>query len=89
MLGFFILEERQKAMKCYWYVSLNNKYPYPIRGQHKRIVISVYIKDKYSIIEMAREATPKEIDYCKLVYCGYGLYKDKHIQTNINRHCPK
>ncbi|MCV2498224.1 hypothetical protein [Melissococcus plutonius] len=74
-------------MKCYWYISLNNKYPYPIRGQYKHVVISVQITNQYSIIEMAREATPKEIDYCKLIYCGYGLYKDKHIIKNINRHC--
>ncbi len=53
-------------MKYYWYISLNNRYPYPIR-----------------------EATPNEIDYCKLIYCGYGHYKDKHIIGNINRHCPR
>lgn len=89
MLGFFILYRKVKQMKCYWYISLNNKYPYPIRGQHKHVVISVQIKKKYSIIEMAREATPKEVDYCKLIYCGYGLYKDKYIIKNINRHCSK
>ena len=67
-------------MRNYWYVSLTNKYPLPMRGQYKRVVMSVQIKAKVSIVEMTREATPVEIDYCKLVYCGYGHWKDEHIQ---------
>ncbi|MDT2480942.1 hypothetical protein P7D59_18650 [Enterococcus avium] len=42
-------------MKTYWYVSLNNKYPLPMKGQHKRVVMSVQMKAKYSIVEMIRE----------------------------------
>lgn len=35
---------------------------------------------------MTREATPKEIDSCKLVYCGYGSCGDKHIQENVEKY---
>lgn len=72
-------------MRTYWYVSLNNKYPPPMKGQRKRVVMSVQMKAKYSIVEMTREATPDEIDHCKLVYCGHGLWKDDHVQENIER----
>lgn len=54
-------------------------------NQHKRVVMSVQIKKDYSIIEMTREATPQEIDYCKLLYCGHGCWNDKHVQENIRR----
>lgn len=72
-------------MRNYWYVSLNNKYPLPMRGQHKRVVMSVQMKAKYSIVEMTREATPVEIDQCKMVLVGIGWFKDEHIQKNIER----
>ncbi|PVE30470.1 hypothetical protein DC007_13445 [Enterococcus faecalis] len=74
-------------MKSYWYVSLTHKYP---QSKHStvsmRVVMSVQIKKNASIVEMTREATPKEIDDCKLVYCGYGSRKDKHIQENIEKY---
>ncbi|GMS56785.1 hypothetical protein [Enterococcus raffinosus] len=73
-------------MRTYWYVSLNNKYPLPMKGQHKRVVMSVQMKAKYSIVEMTREATPVEIDHCKLVYCGYGHWKEDHVQKNISKY---
>ncbi|PJK25559.1 hypothetical protein CV769_09485 [Enterococcus mundtii] len=73
-------------MRTYWYVSLSNRYPRPIEDDSLRIVQSVQIKKKYSIIEMAREATQKEIDKCKLVYCGHGYWKDDYIQQNIGRY---
>lgn len=56
-----------------------------MKNQHKRVVMSVQIKKYYSIIEMTREATPQEIDYCKFVYCGHGRWNDKHVQENIRR----
>ncbi|TKO90924.1 hypothetical protein DVY24_02885 [Enterococcus faecium] len=43
------------------------------------------VKKKYSIIEMTREATPKEIDKCKLIYCGHGFFDEPNIQNNINK----
>lgn len=54
-----------------------------MKGQHRRVVMSVQMKAKYSIVEMIREATPVEIDYCKLVYCGCGRWKEDHVQKNI------
>lgn len=72
-------------MDNYWYVSLNHHYPKPMKNQHKRVVMSVQIKKDYFIIEMTREATPQEIDYCKLLYCGHGCWNDKHVQENIRR----
>ncbi|RXF38763.1 hypothetical protein EG860_11520 [Enterococcus faecalis] len=50
-----------------------------------RVVMSVQIKKNASIVEMTREATPKEIDACKLVYCGHGYFDEKNIQENIKR----
>ncbi|UNT39253.1 hypothetical protein [Enterococcus faecalis] len=73
-------------MKSYWYVSLTHKYPQPNRSTvSMRVVMSVQIKKNASIVEMTREATPKEIDDCKLVYCGHGYFDEKNIQDNIKR----
>ena len=73
-------------MKSYWYVSLTHKYPQPNRSTGSmRVVMSVQIKKNVSIVEMTREATPKEIDDCKLVYCGHGYFDEKNIQDNIKR----
>lgn len=57
-------------MRNYWYVSLTNRYPKPNADDPVRVVQSVQIKKKYSIVEMTREATPKEIDKYNLRYCG-------------------
>lgn len=74
-------------MKSYWYVSLTHKYPQSNRlTGSMRVVMSVQIKKNVSIVEMTREATPKEIDDCKLVYCGHGSWKDKHIRENIEKY---
>ena len=73
-------------MRNYWYVSLSNRYPQPNDNDPIRVVQSVQIKKKYSIIEMAREATPNEIDKYKLVYCGHGFFLDKHIQENLSKY---
>lgn len=73
-------------MKSYWYVSLTHKYPQSNRSTvSMRVVMSVQIKKNASIVEMTREATPKEIDACKLVYCGHGYFDEKNIQENIKR----
>ena len=73
-------------MKSYWYVSLTHKYPQPNRSTGSmRVVMSVQIKKNASIVEMTREATPKEIDDCKLIYCGHGYFDEKNIQENIKR----
>ena len=73
-------------MKSYWYVSLTHKYPQSNRlTGSMRVVMSVQIKKNASIVEMTREATPKEIDACKLIYCGHGYFDEKNIQENIKR----
>lgn len=72
-------------MRNYWYISLSNRYPQPSEQDSVRSVQSVQIKKKYSIIEMTREATPNEVDKCKLIYCGHGYWKDEYIQYNIER----
>ncbi|EHS8399947.1 TPA: hypothetical protein ACOIT9_001482 [Enterococcus faecalis] len=73
-------------MKSYWYVSLTHKYPQLNRSTDSmRVVMSVQIKKNASIVEMTREATPKEIDACKLIYCGHGYFDEKNIQENIKR----
>lgn len=82
----FSLHKGGCIMRNYWYVSLTNRYPQPNTDDPVRVVQSVQIKKKYSIIEMTREATPKEIDKCKLLYCGHGFYSDKHIQENLSKY---
>ncbi|EME8213172.1 hypothetical protein LT317_001942 [Enterococcus faecium] len=72
-------------MRNYWYISLTNEYPRTIDDCSVRVVRSVQIKGKYSIVEMLREATPQEIDQYKLVLVGIGWFNDKHIQENIKR----
>ncbi|HGF7943013.1 TPA: hypothetical protein QFN72_000607 [Enterococcus faecium] len=73
-------------MRNYWYVSLTNRYPQPNADDPIRVVQSVQIKKKYSIVEMTREATPNEIDKCKLIYCGHGYFSEQNIQTNIKKY---
>ncbi|WP_445448707.1 hypothetical protein [Enterococcus faecalis] len=74
-------------MKNYWYVSLTHRYPQPKHSVDAvRVVMSVQIKKNVSIIEMTREATPQEIDYCKLVYCGHGRWKDNHVQKHLRKY---
>lgn len=34
---------------------------------------------------MTREATPKEVDKYKLIYCGHGFFDESNIQNNINK----
>ncbi|EHG8746800.1 hypothetical protein J6E82_002016 [Enterococcus faecium] len=72
-------------MRNHWYVSLTNRYPQPNTADPIRVVQSVQIKKKYSIIEMTREAMPNEIDKCKLIYCGHGFFDEANIQNNINK----
>lgn len=83
--GLFILHKGGYIMRNYWYISLTNKYPRTIDDCSVRVVRSVQMKGKYSIVEMLREATPNEVDKCKLIYCGHGYWKDEYIQYNIER----
>ncbi|AYQ24185.1 MULTISPECIES: hypothetical protein [Enterococcus] len=48
-----------------------------------RSVMFVQIKKNVSIIEMTREATSKEIDDCKLIYCGHGYFDEKNVKRNM------
>lgn len=73
-------------MRNYWYVSLSNRYPQPNANEPPRVVQSVQMKSKYSIVQMTREVEPKEIDACKLLYCCHGFYSDKHIQENLSKY---
>ncbi len=73
-------------MRNYWYVSLINDYPRCKDCRDKRVVQSVQMKSKYSVIKMIREAEPNEIDACRLVYCGHGFYSDKHIKENLSKY---
>ena len=66
-------------MRNYWYVSLTNRYPQPNADDPIRVVQSVQIKKKYSIVEMTREATPKEIDKYNLRYFGRGYFSEQNI----------
>lgn len=68
-------------MRNYWYVSLSNRYPQP--GDNDPIR---QIETEYSIIEMPREATPKEIAEYKLRYCGRGYFSEQNIQENIDKY---
>lgn len=72
-------------MRNFWYVSLSNDYPYPCGDDPIRLVQSVQIKKLYSIVEMTRESTPKEVDKYKLIYCGHGFFDGSNIQNNINK----
>lgn len=72
-------------MRNYWYVSLTNRHPQPNADDPVRVVQSVQIKKKYSIIEMTREATSNEIDKYNLRYCGRGYFSEQNIQENINK----
>ncbi|TFJ48523.1 hypothetical protein CKN80_00915 [Carnobacterium divergens] len=65
----------------YWYVSINNSYKH--RGSNVR---SIQMRQEHSIVELTEEATPKDIDNCKLVYLGRGWWNDKHIQNNYNNY---
>ncbi len=42
-------------MRNYWYISLTNEYPRTIDDCSVRVVRSVQIKKKYSIVEMTRK----------------------------------
>ena len=84
--GLFILRKGDCIMRNYWYVSLTNRYPQPNTDDPVRVVQSVQIKKKYSIIEMTREATPNEIDKYNLRYCGHGYFSEQNIQTNIKKY---
>lgn len=48
-------------MKTYRYISFSNKYPQPNKVNPVRSVISVVIKENFSIITMNRSATTEEM----------------------------
>ncbi|CAM3291939.1 hypothetical protein [Vagococcus fessus] len=37
---------------------------------------------KHTVLEMTEEASERDIDSCKLIYLGHGLWDDEHIQIN-------
>lgn len=47
-------------MRNYWYISLTNEYPRTIDDCSVRVVRSVQIKGKYSIVEMERSNTKRD-----------------------------
>lgn len=76
--GLFIYLKGLIQLRNYWYVSLAGNYP--------QRAMSVQIAKRYTIVELTDEATPVEVDHCKLVYCGCGRWKDAHIQENIRKY---
>lgn len=61
----------------YWYLSRNNDYP-----DAKWSVRSVQLFRRYTVVEMTREATERELFVCDLIYLGYGWWSDEHVQEN-------
>ncbi|EGO7851861.1 hypothetical protein ACX35A_002313 [Enterococcus faecalis] len=66
-------------------MSLSNRYPQTNDNNSIRIVQLVQIKKKYLIIEMAREAIPKEINKYKIHQYGRGYFSEQNTQENINK----
>lgn len=58
----------------YWYIALDE-----INLDSHRIK-SIQRLPKVTMVEFGTEATPDEIDRYKLVYCGRGYLKDKHVK---------
>ena len=65
----------------YWYLSCINEYP-----NAKWSVRSVQLFKHYTVVEMTREATEKELFVCDLIYLGRGWWSDNHVQENYKRY---
>lgn len=65
------------VMINHWYISLSNDYPKQCK--------CVWLHLNHSLVEMTEEATDEQIDYCKLIYLGRGLWDDEHIQINYDK----
>ena len=61
-------------------ISLSNRYPQTNDNNSIRIVQLVQIKKKYLIIEMAREAIPKEINKYKIHQYGVGILVNRILK---------
>lgn len=65
----------------YYYISLSND-----MICHHCAIHQSELHRSYTLLEWTREAEPREIDHCKLVYCGHGHWKDEHVQENITKY---
>ncbi|HEY4544069.1 MAG TPA: hypothetical protein VIG40_05445 [Tissierellaceae bacterium] len=74
-LGF-----RKTKLANHFYVSRQGEYP-----RDGSVIQSTY-KNRFSVIEMMREATEEELFVCDLFYIGYGISKDEHIQKHVREY---
>lgn len=74
-LGF-----RKTKLANHFYISRQGEYP-----RDGSVIQSTY-KNRFSVIEMMREATEEELFVCDLFYIGYGISKDEHIQKHVEEY---
>lgn len=72
--------EKRIEQGNYWYIALDE-----VHLDNKRIK-SIQRLPRVTIVEFGTEATSKEIDRYKLVYCGHGHWSDKHIREKIKKY---
>ncbi|MGL9969446.1 hypothetical protein [Enterococcus sp. DIV1420a] len=72
--------EKRIEQGNYWYIALDE-----IHLDSARIK-SIQRLTNVTIVEFGTEATPAEIDRYKLVYCGHGRWKDRHVQKHLRKY---